>query len=105
VLVFAYWAGGAVQQIWPDNNSYLLPQAGWSAISLFGAGLLLWAVILLQEGIVDGNGWQFATLYAIGTLSLTVSYLGQPSDAGLRLNVAMSIVLIASIIIVAMRKN
>lgn len=105
VLAFAYWAGGAVLQIWPNNNSHLLPQTGWSAVALFGAATLLWAVILLQEGILDGNGWRFATLYAIGTVSLVVSYLGQPSDAGLRLNVAMSIVMVASIIIEAIRKN
>ncbi len=105
VLVFAYWAGGAVQHIWPYGKSYLLPQEGWSAIALSGAAILLWAVILLQEGILDGNGWRFATLYAIGTTSLVISYLGQRSDAGLRLNVALSIVMVASIIISAIRKH
>jgi hypothetical protein len=105
IMGAAYWAGVESIHLWPHNCAGLLSQDGWSSVSLFGAAALLLAVVLQLNGLLDGNGWRFAMLYAIGTVSLVGSYLGQPSDAGLRLNVTMTIMLVASIIIVAIRKK
>jgi hypothetical protein len=89
-IAACYLFGLTVAFMWPVDTQTQYQGWYWQYIAIGGALVIFGSLAALETRVVSGDQWQYALVYGIGCMLLTLSYLGQYSWAGLTLNSSLA---------------
>lgn len=89
IMAVAYGLGLLAVELWPVSAETQLSGEIWHWLAVCGGVSLFIEVNLLETGVLRGDTPVYIAIHGLGSGLLTVSYLGQYSEAGLTLNVAL----------------